>query len=102
MSLFEIERILKHSGVKEITNHTQLGTYAVVETNKFTTKGISNRDNARWKRAQYIIVDYCPTSYVQICLNGFLQFAEGNQFLIIANLNQVFNGNGSQIPLSSL
>ena len=102
MSFLEVERIIKRIGAREINNSTQVGTFVVVDADKFTTKGISNRDNARWKRAQYIIIEHCPSSHIQVCLKGFLQFSEYNQFLIIANTNQVFKGNGNQINLSQL
>ncbi len=102
MSYSEILRIIERIGAKASDNSTQLGTYAIVEANKFSTKGVSNRDNARWKRAQYIIVDYCPISSIQKCLEGFLQFSETCQYLIIANTNQVFQGNGLHKSLSEL
>lgn len=102
MSFIEVERTLKRIGAKPIDNTTQLGTYAVVEADKFATKGISNRDNARWKRAQYIVVEYCPASNVSACLRGFLQFSEGCQFLIVANTNQIFNGNGRATDISQI
>lgn len=102
MSFLEVERIIKRIGPKEINNSTQVGTFVVVDADKFTTKGISNRDNARWKRAQYIIIEHCPSAHIQLCLKGFLQFSEYSQFLIIANTNQVFRGNGTQINLSQI
>lgn len=102
MSFIEVERRLRKIGAREIDNSTQMGTFAVVDTAKFVTKGIANRDNARWKRAQYVVVDYCPSTNVQICLKGFLQFAERCQILIIANTNQVFNGDGRSIEMSDL
>lgn len=102
MSLTEVERTLRRIGAKPIDNSTQIGTFSVVEAEKFATKGINNRDNARWKRAQYIIVDYCPISNIQFCVRGFLQFAEGCQYLIISNTNQVFNGKGQPENISHI
>lgn len=102
MSILDIERILKHLGAKEIDNSTLTGTFVMVEAEKFFTKGISNRDNARWKRAQYIIINHCPPTSINRCLEGFLQFSEMCQFLIIANTNQVYNGNGKPIDLYQL
>lgn len=102
MNYIEVDRILKRIGAKPIDNATQLGTFAVVEANKFTTKGISNRDNARWKRAQFIVVEYCPASNVSTCLRGFLQFSESCQYLIVANTNQIFNGYGKAADISQL
>lgn len=102
MTIQEIERTLRRIGAETIDNSTQIGTFAIVKEDQFTTKGISNRDNARWKRAQYIVVGYCNPSNVQTCIRGFLQFSESCQFLIITNTNQVFNGNGQEIDISQL
>lgn len=102
MSFTEVEQIMKRIGAKEIDNSTQIGTFVVVDAGKFATKGIANRDNARWKRAQYIIIDHCPYSNIRICLSGFLQFSELCQYLIISNANEVYKGNGQQINLSQL
>ena len=102
MTISEIERIIKNKGAKEIDNSTQLGTYVIIEADKLMTKGVANRDNARWKRAQYIIIETCFPSNVTVCLNGFLQFSEYCQFLIIANLNLIYKGNGKQIDLATL
>lgn len=102
MSLHKIEDLLKRSGIRPIENTTQKGTYSIVDQDKFTTKGIANRDNARWKRAQFIVVEFCSPSNVQICVNGFTQFSEACQFLIIANSNQAFNGYGHSIDISQI
>lgn len=102
MTVFEVERMLKLAGVRPIDNATLLGTYCIVDSDKFVTKGISNRDNARWKRAQYILVEHCSPSSVQICVNGFTEFSEHCQFLIIANTNQAFNGFGRPVDISQV
>lgn len=102
MNLYEIESLLRRSGARPIENTTQKGTYSIVDVDKFVTKGISNRDNARWKRAQFIIVEFCPPSSVQACVNGFMQFSESCQVLIIANSNQAFNGDGQSVDISQI
>ena len=102
MTSYDVERLLKRAGARPIDNKTLIGTYCIVEADKFVTKGISNRDNARWKRAQYIVVEHCPTSSVKMCVDGFVQFSEFCQFLIIANTNQAFNGNGRPIDFSHI
>lgn len=102
MTVFEVERMLKRDGMRPIDNTTLIGTYCIVDADKFVTKGISNRDNARWKRAQYIIVEYCSPSSVQICVNGFTEFSEPCQFLIIANSNQAFNGFGRPVEITQV
>lgn len=102
MNNTEIDRIIRRIGAKEIDNSTQLGTFVIVDAEKFKTKGIANRDNARWKRAQYIIIDYCPSYNIKDCLNGFLQFSEFCQYLIISNVSKVYKGNGQPINLSEL
>lgn len=102
MTVFEVERILKRAGMRPIDNTTLMGTYCIVDADKFVTKGISNRDNARWKRAQYILVEHCSPSNVQICVKGFTEFSELCQFLIITNTDQAFDGFGRPVDISQV
>jgi hypothetical protein len=89
-------------GVRHINSSTALNTYEVVHTDKFFTKGINNRDNARWKRAQYIFVEGCSYALVRGCLDGFYEFAESCQYIIFANLDLAYNGIGHNVSIESI
>lgn len=97
MDANRIESALRRKNKKPIDNSTAIGTYCSISCDKFMTKGISNRDNARWKRAQYLIVTDCPTVTIQPCLNGFMQFAEPNQYIIFSQTDIVYNGRGKKM-----
>lgn len=69
---------------------------------KFFTKGVNNRDNARWKRAQYILVEGCPTTSINACLEGFFEFAETCQYIIFEDLDLAYNGRGEQVAIERI
>lgn len=100
MDIGQIASTLRRKGVTKIDNRTLLGTYEIVDCDKFFTKGVNNRDNARWKRAQYIIVENCPSTTARNCLHGFMEFAETCQYIIFAGTDIVYNGCGKLVNMT--
>ena len=102
MGSSRLVRRFEGCGVLPISNKTVMNTYEVVHVEKFFTKGVNNRDNARWKRAQYIFVEGCPLTSVEACLNGFYEFAEGCQYIIFEDLSIAYNGTKSMVTIESI
>ena len=102
MGTSRLTRRLESSGVHPISNSTVLNTYEVVHMKKFFTKGVNNRDNARWKRAQYILVEGCPTTSIEACLNGFYEFAEACQYIVFEDINLAYNGMKQKVSIESI
>lgn len=102
MGTSRLTRKFESHGVYPISNSTVLNTYEVVHVSKFFTKGVNNRDNARWKRAQYILVEGCPSTSINACLEGFYEFAETCQYVVFEDLNLAFNGRRQNITIESI
>lgn len=102
MGSSRLTRRLESRGVRPISNSTVLNSYEVVHMDKFFTKGVNNRDNARWKRAQYILVEGCPSTSVNACLDGFYEFAESCQYIVFEDLNLAFDGRRHSVFIENL
>lgn len=102
MGTSRLTRKLESQGIRPISNSTVLNTYEVVHMCKFHTKGVNNRDNARWKRAQFILVEGCPITSVKGCLDGFYEFAETCQYIVFEDLNIAYNGRRENVAIESI
>lgn len=100
MDAEQLKNALTNAGCYEDKKRTRLGLFANVEMNSFMTNQVSNRLNAGWKTAQYVIVDDCNPGYLETLLEKWRSLTSQyyNQFIIVYNEAQqrynIYNSNG--------
>ena len=57
----DLKAALESLGLRTVSSNPAPMTYTVVDSQKFTTKMLSVRDNAGWKKAEHIVLEKCDS-----------------------------------------
>lgn len=84
MEYGDVESFLKSVSAVEIGNQTVKGTFAEIDRNSLLTDEVGNRNNARWKRAEYVIAKFTDDGVdISEYLTGWNSVANRDQTLFI-------------------
>ncbi len=105
MEQYKIIEELENNGIKVLTTQTIKDSYTIIGRGSLDAAQVHNRDSARWKKAQYIIINKDDiSSLTKSNLDGWKSLANLDQFLITCENGdwQIYDNNGNKNIFKSL